>query len=90
VKSKEKDEGLSKLLGGKMEKNEKEASPFPSISLRALELLLRLPLATKFWIYLHLPSPSLEKATWIIRDFSLKNVIFKSNFERTCSHNLLW
>jgi hypothetical protein len=96
VKSKEKDEGLSKLLGGKMEKNEKEASPSPSISLRALErlraleLLLRLPLATKLWIYLHLPSPSLEKATWIIGDFSLKNVIFNSNFERTCSHNLLW
>jgi hypothetical protein len=90
VKSKEKDEGLSKLLGGKMEKNEKEASPSPSISLRALELLLRLPLATKLWIYLHLPSPSLEKATWIIGDFSLKNVIFNSNFERTYSHNLLW
>jgi len=90
VKSKEKDEGLSKLLGGKMEKNEKEASPSPSISLRALELLLRLPLATKLWIYLHLPSPFLEKATWIIGDFSLKNVIFNSNFERTCSHNLLW
>jgi hypothetical protein len=99
VRSKEKDEGLSKLLGGEVEKGEKEASPSPSIGLRALEAspspsighqAWNIPLATNLWIYLHLPSPSLEKATRIIRGLSWKNIIFDSNLERTCSHNLLW
>ncbi len=89
MRSKEKDEGLNKLLGGEVEKGEKEASLSPSIGLRALELFLLFPLATKLWIYFHLPSPSLEKVTRIIGGFSLKNVIFDSNLERTCSHNLL-
>jgi hypothetical protein len=38
------------------------SSPYPSIGHQAKHLLLILPLATKLWIYLHLPSPSLEKA----------------------------
>jgi hypothetical protein len=49
MKSKEKDEGLSKLLGGEMERGTKEASPSPSpsIGLQALKLFPLLPLATK-------------------------------------------
>jgi len=86
VRSKEKDESLSKSLGGEVEKGEKEASPSPSIGHQAWNI----PLATNLWIYLHLPSPSFEKATRIIGALSWKNIIFDSNLERTCSHNLLW
>jgi hypothetical protein len=68
-----------------MEKGEKEAFPYPSIGHQAWNI----PLATKFWIYFHLLS-SLEKATWIIKGLYLKNIIFYSNLEKTCSHNLLW
>ncbi len=38
MRSKEKDEGRSKLLRGGVEKGEKKASPSPSINLRALEV----------------------------------------------------
>jgi len=38
VRSKEKDEGLSKLLEAEVEKGENEASPSPSIGHRALEV----------------------------------------------------
>ncbi len=37
MRSKEKEKGLSKLLGGEVEKGEKEASPFHSISHRTFE-----------------------------------------------------
>jgi hypothetical protein len=40
-----------------MEKGEKEAFPYPSIGHQAWNI----PLATKFWIYLHLLSPFLKK-----------------------------
>jgi len=49
VRSKEKDECLSKLFGGEVEKGEKVASPSPSIDLRALETSLSPSIGHQAW-----------------------------------------
>jgi hypothetical protein len=86
MRSKENDKGLNELLRGEVEKGEKETSPSPSIGHQTWNI----PLATKLWIYLHLPSPSLEKATRIIRGFSLEKRNFLLKYgENFFSHPFL-
>jgi hypothetical protein len=67
----------------------KEPSPSPSIGHQKNNLLLHLPLATKLWIYLHLPSISLLKADSDHQSFFFLGHNFQFNLENTCSCKLI-
>jgi hypothetical protein len=60
----------------------KETSPSPSIGHQAWNI----PFATKFWIYLHLPCPSLEKADLDHGELSLCPDIIFNSILNTYSH----
>jgi hypothetical protein len=64
MRSKEKDEGLSKLLGGEMERGVKENSPSHSINLQTLEVFPSLSIGLQtLETY---PSPSIGHQAWNI------------------------
>jgi len=64
MKSKEKDEGYSKLLGGEVDRGIKETSPSHSISLQALEVFPFLSIGLQtLETY---PSPSIGHQAWNI------------------------
>jgi len=64
MRSKEKDEGLNKLLGGEAEKGVKETFPSHSISLQALEVFPYLSIGLQtLEIY---PFPSIGHQAWNI------------------------